>query len=444
LNALPRLDNCRGGQGFSLHLWLNNDFNFLIFVVESILNSMSTLKPRNGLVALLLLFLSHCTSVYSQTNISPSPYFAFSKGIGIISPDSLFMLNIRFRMQNRVAFSTISDTDLTIDKVEARVRRLRLRFDGFIYTPKLYYLIQLAFTRADMDFDDTNIPNIVRDAMVIYSVTENFSIGLGQTKLPGNRQRVNSSGDLQLADRSIVNSTFNIDRDFGLQLYYNKHISQFYYVLRGSISTGEGRNINASDRGLAYTARIELLPFGQFTNGGDYFEGDLAREPIPKVSLGTTYSSNQNTLRTGGQTGRFLYQPRDIETFMIDFLFKYNGWAFQTEFLRRNTGNQNPITEDVNGNERYVYMGHGENYQTSYLFRNNYEVVGRYSRVRPSSEIQQLEEEVKQYTFGVNKYIRGHRLKLQADLTYEQNIWLQDTNPDLNRWLVRFQIEAGI
>ncbi|MDL5046382.1 porin [Oscillatoria amoena NRMC-F 0135] len=395
--------------------------------------------------AILSIVLIHAMEnpVHSQ-NISPSPYFTFGRGLGIISPDSLFLLNIRFRMQNRAAFTTNSDTDLTVDQVEARVRRLRLRFDGFIYTPKLYYLIQLAFTRADMDYDDTNFPNIVRDAMVIYSFNKHFSVGLGQTKLPGNRQRVISSGDLQLADRSIVNSTFNIDRDFGLQLYYNTHAGNFYYVLRGAVSTGEGRNITASDRGLAYTGRVELLPFGQFTNGGDYFEGDLAREEKPKVSIGTTYSINQNTLRTGGQIGRFLYQPRDLETFMIDFLFKYQGWAFASEFLRRNTGNQNPITDNGAGDERYVYIGQGENYQASYLFRNNFELIGRYSRVHPDSEIQLLEDETKQYTMGLSKYIRGHRLKLQADLTYEQNNWLQGTNPDLNRWLVRFQIEVGI
>ena len=201
---------------------------------------------------------------------------------------------------------TESGTNLDIAQVEARVRRLRLRFDGFIYTPRLTYLIQLAFTRSDMDFDDTGVPNIIRDAMIIYAITNNFSIGVGQTKLPGNRQRVNSSGDLQFADRSIVNATFNIDRDFGLQLYYNNNIQWLHYVLRGAISSGDGRNITSSDRGLAYTGRIELLPFGRFTNGGDYFEGDLAREPSPKVSIGLTYSSNQNAIRTGGQLGRYL------------------------------------------------------------------------------------------------------------------------------------------
>ena len=161
----------------------------------------------------LLLFSVLIHTAYSQPEISPSPYFSYGKGLGITSPDSLFMLNIRFRMQNRLALVSKTDTDLEISRVEARTRRLRLRLDGFIYTPKLSYLIQLAFTRADMDFDDTGFPNIIRDAMIIYKVNSHFSVGMGQTKLPGNRQRVNSSGDLQFADRSIVNSTFNVDRD---------------------------------------------------------------------------------------------------------------------------------------------------------------------------------------------------------------------------------------
>jgi hypothetical protein len=42
--------------------------------------------------------------------------------------------------------------------------------------------------------------------------------GFGQTKLPGNNQRVVSSGSLEFTDRTINNSRFNIDRDFGLFL----------------------------------------------------------------------------------------------------------------------------------------------------------------------------------------------------------------------------------
>lgn len=379
---------------------------------------------------------------HGQSQITPSPYFSFGKGLGITSPDSMFLLNIRFRMQNRAAFTTVSDEDLSVDKVEARVRRMRLRFDGFIYTPKLYYLIQLAFTRSDMDYDDTGFPNVIRDAMVIYSFNKHFSIGLGQTKLPGNRQRVNSSGDLQLADRSLVNSLFNVDRDFGAQVYYNNMIGGMQYVFRGAVSSGEGRNFNTSDNGLAYTGRVELLPFGKFTNGGDYFEGDLAREPKPKLSIGATISTNKKAIRTGGQLGKFLFEPRNMETQMLDILYKHNGLAFSSEFLSRTS--DNPITENEDGDKRYIYAGWGENYQLSYLWKSNYELVGRYTHVMPGKAIRSLERSVEQYTVGLNRYIRGHRLKLQGDITYEKNYWIGTSGTDLNRWQLRFQIEAGI
>ncbi len=391
---------------------------------------------------LVVVYLVFTTSFVKAQTISPSPYFSFGKGLGITSPDSLFLLNIRFRMQNRAAFRTESASDLSIDQVEARVRRLRLRFDGYIYNPRLTYLIQLSFTRADMDFDDTGFPNVIRDAMVIYAISKTFSIGLGQTKLPGNRQRVNSSGDLQLADRSIVNSTFNIDRDFGVQAYYNNYVGKLYYVLRGSISTGEGRNIVASDRGLDYTGRIELLPFGPFTNGGDYFEGDLMRESKPKISLGVTLSQNKNTTRAGGQLGKFLYDSRDMTTFMTDFLMKYNGWALACEWLERNS--PDPITINADGDVRFIYTGFGQNYQGSYLFKNNYEIVARYSQINPFEKIQTLDDLTRQYTIGVNKYIKGHRVKLQSDITLEKNQWLQTSNANTDSWTIRFQIEVGI
>lgn len=393
---------------------------------------------RYPVAGLLLVMASSC---FAQ-QVTPSPYFTFGKGLGIISPDSLYLLNIRFRMQNRVAVKTESATDFTIDQVEARVRRLRLRFDGYVFTPKLYYLIQLSFSRADMDFDDTQFPNVIRDAMVIYAINNHFSIGLGQTKLPGNRQRVTSSGDLQLPDRSIVNGTFNIDRDFGIQLYYNNHLGKLYYVLRGAISTGEGRNVTVSDNGLAYTGRIELLPLGTFTNGGDYFEGDLIREPNPKISLGVTYSQDENTIKTGGQIGRYLYAPRDMSTYMTDFLFKYKGWALACEWLVRDS--PDPITTNIDGDTRFIYTGFGQNYQGSYLFKRNYEVIARYSRVHPFDKIQTLDDQTTQYTMGVSKYIRGHRLKLQSDVTFEQNEWLQDPVRNNENWQIRFQIEVGI
>lgn len=381
-------------------------------------------------------------NLFAQHPDNAIPYFTFGKGVGIISPDSLFLLNIRFRMQNRLGLQSESEKDLDINQVEARVRRLRLRLDGYVYSPKLTYILQLSFTRADMDFDDTGFPNIIRDAYLVYSFSPRFAIGLGQSKLPGNRQRVVSSGDLQLPDRSIVNSRFNIDRDFGVQAYYNNYVGRSFYILRAAISSGEGRNITSSDRGLAYTGRVEIYPLGPFSANGDYFEGDLVREPRPKISVAVSYSANFNTLRTGGQLGKFLYEPRDIQTGMFDFLFKHRGWSFAAEYLQRQT--INPITSDTLGNIRYVYAGHGYNLQLSRLLKKNYELVLRYSEVHPSAEITLFEPRTRQYTVGANRYLRGHRVKLQTDLTYEHNTRILNALPDSRNWQLRFQVEVGI
>ncbi len=386
---------------------------------------------------------------------SQIPYFIYGKGLGITSPDSLFLMNIRFRMQNRVGLETKSATDWNAEDIEARVRRLRLRFDGYVYNPKLTYVLQLSFSRGDIDFEDSGFPNIIRDAMVIYNFNKNFAVGIGQTKLPGNRQRVNSSGDLQLPDRSIVNSEFNIDRDFGIQLYYQNNIKGFHYVLRGAVSSGEGRNFNdagtttttnsnLSGNGLAYTGRVELLPFGEFSNNGNYFEGDLSREAKPKLSIGMGYSNNENAKRSGGQLGKFLYETRDIETTMVDLLYKHNGWAFAAEYLKRYAFD--PVTVNPNDatQEQHVFAGHGQNYQGSYLFRNNYELTGRYSMVKPDSEIQDIEPQLKHYTIGASKYLHGHRVKLQTEFTFAQDIWLKGTTADKDYFIVRFQVEVGI
>jgi phosphate-selective porin OprO and OprP len=419
----------------------NKESNTLRALYAHLMKRSTQLAQSIGLCICLITSISFQTSAQLNTQV---PYFTYGKGLGITSPDSLFQMTIRFRMQNRFGITTKSADDLDIETIEARVRRLRLRLDGFLYDPKFTYVIQLAFSRGDMDYEDTNFPNIIRDAMIIYNFNKHFALGMGQTKLPGNRQRVNSSGDLQLPDRSIVNSTFNIDRDFGIQLYYRNKISSFAYVLRGAISSGEGRNFNDAQDGLAYTGRVELLPFGEFTNNGDYLEGDLARESKPKLSLGISFSNNENAKRTGGQLGKFLYESRDIETFMIDVLYKYNGFAVAGEFLKRRASN--PITyhpEDP-AVHQHIYVGHGENYQASYLFKSNIECVGRYSKVTPLKELESLEKIKSQYTIGINKYLKGHRVKLQTEFTLEEQDPRSGTGTSSDNFLFRFQIEAGI
>src|SRR5690554_1807065 len=101
------------------------------------------------------------------------------KGIQYTSIDSTFYVNFRFRMQSRLKYASVAPDDFSVDEFEARVRRLRLRMDGYLYNPRLSYSIQLAFTRGDQDIDDTGVANIVRDAVVFYDFSDKFYVSFG-------------------------------------------------------------------------------------------------------------------------------------------------------------------------------------------------------------------------------------------------------------------------
>lgn len=366
------------------------------------------------------------------------------KGIQFSSADSTFYVNFRFRMQSRVKYTTVGGNNFSMDELEARVRRLRLRMDGFLYSPKLSYSLQLAFTRGDQDTDDTGIANIVRDAVVFYDISDDFYVSFGLNKLPGNRQRVTSSGSQQFADRSLVNSTFNIDRDFGFKAYYSPTWGSVPVNFAAAVTTGEGRVANGTNSGLAYTGRVEFLPLGAFTNGGDYSEGDLELEPTPKLSIGGGYSFNEGATRSQGQTGKYLYSPLDLKTTFFDAILKYRGWGYQVEYMKLDV--DDPITRNDEGGGIYAFKGQGLNQQLSYLIsdREGYEIAARYTWLDPHADIAAYRKTQEVVELGITKYFRAHRLKLQLNGSYTAFDGQFGWSHPGNHWGAIFQVELGI
>ena len=394
------------------------------------------------------------TSIYSQVTIkqehddndlklSALPYYSFGKGISITSPDSIYQFNIRFRMQNRVSYMEDDGEDGVYD---AQVRRLRLRFDGYVFNPKFLYAVQLSFAPEEVgEFKEGENLNIIRDAVLFYRPNKNWNISFGQTKLPGNRQRVNSSGALQLTDRTINNAKFTIDRDFGFQVHnMNEFKDKFSYNFKGAISTGEGRNVTGkADSGIALTGKMEVFPLGAFTKDGTYFEGDILREKKPKVMLSGAFQQNNHAQRTQGQLGDELFDKRTMKSVLLDAMFKYKGWAAMSSFMSRTT-TDNAITYNPNdiSEFNYAFVGNGFDYQISYNTKKNYEFIGRYSLQNVGNDIEKLAPKVKQYSLGVTKYIWEHAFKLQAEINYDTLNYFSGTTK--NNWYLRFQVEIGI
>ncbi len=399
---------------------------------------------RLYIVFAVLLSVVGIQGAFAQRQTDERPTIEDFKGIQYTGDDSTFYINFRFRMQNRLKYTTSSGTTLGSGDFEARIRRLRLRMDGYIYNPKLAYSIQLGFTRGDQDYDDTDVPNIVRDAVIFYNFSDDFYIAFGQNKLPGNRQRVNSSGELQFAERSLVNSLFNIDRDFGIKAYYSPTLGSVPVHFKGAITTGEGRVTTVTNDGLAYTGRLEILPLGEFTNGGDYYEGDLEYEESPKLAIGAGHSYNDRTTRAGGQIGKYISTPVTLKTSFYDAIFKYRGWAYQVEYMKRDT--DDPFSTDEDGEPVYAYKGQGVNQQFSYILNkeSGYELAGRYTWIKPHATIAAFEQQTEVIELGVTKYFRAHRLKLQLNANYLIKNGNYDTGNPGNNWGSTFQIELGI
>lgn len=370
------------------------------------------------------------------------PYYNFGRGLGLTSPDSLFQLNISFRMQNRVTYIQNEGEDAAYD---GQIRRLRLRFDGYVGNPKFLYALQLSFAPGDVgEIEEGENINIIRDAVVYYRPNKSWSFSFGQTKLPGNRQRVNSSGGLQLTDRSINNAKFTIDRDFGFQAHYlNDYAEKFSYNVKTAVSTGEGRNwTKSNDNGVALTGKVEILPFGAFSKDGVYFEGDIAREKKPKLMLSAAFQQNNHARRTQGQLGDDLFEQRTMKSVMLDAIVKYDGWAAMSSYMSRTANN--PVTvnpEDIQ-DIKYVFVGSGMDYQLSYLFPTNYEIIGRFSTQKVHDDIRQYAPNAKQYSIGLTKYIWEHAFKLQGELTLDDLNYFDGSTKQ--NWYFRFQIEIGI
>lgn len=393
-----------------------------IVIVSSIQNKF-TIKTKLGLI---LFAISSVLTINAQ-EISDT---TFGKGLlNFVAKDSTFSVKFAPRFQVRSNSSwDYNGYDYDSADYNFIVRRARLIFDGFAYSSKFKYKIELGLSNRDISGANQfnrNTPRYILDAVIMWNFAKNWELWAGQTKLPGNVERVVSSANLQLIDRSLLNSRFNIDRDLGLQLRHKSKLGNNFLIREKlAISQGEGRNVTeGNEGGLQYTARLELLPMGTFKSKGDYSQADLKREEKHKLMLGITYNFNENAVRERGFAGDYMIRTdgsiyaTDQTTIFIDAMYKYKGFSFMGEYAKRTA--ENEIATEIDGitpTGDIVLTGNALNLQMGYLFRNNIELAGRFTSV--TYEAITRTDPRKQYTLGLNKYIVGHKLKVQCDLTY--------------------------
>ena len=365
--------------------------------------------------------------------------FKPGKGVEINSADDDFQLRIRVRVQFLYTLANGDVGPLALDeddelRQDFRIRRARFIFQGHAFGKNNKYKLEIDPLRSD---------NVVLDYYLDFTQNKNVSVRVGQYKISSNRQRVISSGNLQMVDRSRVNAEFSLDRDMSIDIRSKDFLekNKMRYVI--GISSGNGLNrFEFADFGMVYLIRLEYLPLGIFV---DYSEVDFARTG-PRISIGTGYAFFQNADRDRGMVGEPFPDEgtANYHFAYADVMFKARGFSALTEFaLRSGTRDIGPTTIDPDGNPIPIVAprnGLGWMLQAGYLIPNTrFELAGRGSIIRKITSDTSLPNGYGA-TFALSWYFFRHPMKIQADVS---QIWDEEKFID-GSTVLRIQLQASL
>lgn len=330
------------------------------------------------------------------------------------------------------------------DEQELTARRARIYLQGHIYKKWIEYYFHVAFAGQDYDRDNPTLSQLY-DVYLQLTRFRDLNVRIGQQLVPFNRERVISSQNAVLVDRSIVNAELNLDRDLGIKLFSNdlfglKHRLGYEIF----IGMGNGRNPPGfGNMGLLYAFRLQINPMGKFE---DYTEGDVEHTAAPKLSIGLNYAYNMDAVRARSTVGPF-YEVGDFDYqhAAADAIFKFRGFSIFSEFVLRHARRNVFQAFDPSGmliTER-SRSGYGYFVQASYTGRYGLGGAARWSQLfafdgTDPELLLLLDRMGKEIAGSLNWFIRGHVFKVQADYSYYFGSDLSD-----GRHQVRVQLHVG-
>ncbi len=399
----------------------------------------------------IILFLSLIS--FSFLGLSQNPKlnkYTFGEGLKF-SGNNKSSVVISGYMQPSIEIKKYAADSNTDVYYRFRMRRLRFRISGDLPKYKLEYRFQTDFSGSSEVGDEANLA--LFDAYVIYKPSRNLQIKFGQS-VPSteNLELTMNSNTLQLPERSRLTSAFAVPREFGIFISNEFKLSNNLFIKPTlSITNGDGANtFNRNYGGFKYGARLDVLPFGKFTNFGQFNQVDMVRELTPKLLLSAAYSMNEGmSSRRGESAGTILYLDStmkeslpDYSKFGINFLFKYKGFSMIGEFMLSKATVPKDITTRVRADgttantflvngvqdvENYVkgrmMLGKGYNIQGGYILKNNVSIDARYTHLEADANSfmnnPTFYNRPNYYTLGLSKYLsRGYGFKIQGSITY--------------------------
>ena len=377
--------------------------------------------------------------------------YKFGEGLNF-STDDGYKMRLTGYLQPYMDTKTYTEVDENNTQNRFRMRRIRLRLEGNLKDERFKYRFAFDLSGTS-EAGDTNTSEYLLDAYVSYDITSRIKATFGQrSTFTDNRELFMASNTLQLVERSRLTSAFAAIREFGLFLQGSFKTGKGSYLKPYFVLTnGDGLNAVGKDRGgLKVGGRIDYLPFGLFTNKGQFRQADVMRESAPKLVIGANFSHNKGmSSRRGRSSGDIIYLDEndeeslpDYTKYGVDFMFKFNGFSALGEYVKTTASVPGDITQrvrndgststnfDVNGMQdvdSYVrgrmMLGEAYNIQGGYLFKNGISIDARYTHLNADENSflnnATFYNRPNYYTIGISKYIsRSYGAKIQADWTY--------------------------
>ena len=285
-----------------------------------------------------------------------------------------------------------------------RIRRAKLKFEGWFYKPWMQYEVQTNWP----GLSSSNLAQYLEDANLNVDLSQGkktFMVKLGQYKVPFGLQELVSSGSQQLVDRSLVSNAYFRGRDTGLTVWGVLGSNKLEY--RAGFFNGNGltRSSNDNDK-FQYNARVTFQPNGAVPlgtySGAHQSESDFETRALGKPIFTVSAAFEQND---------FANAASDLKTnikstlYTVDTMFKYQGFSATGAYVwgQREPQEANPEF-DTKG--WFVQAGY-------FLKPEKWEIAARYGQQDPSDLVDA--DKVTEIRGGINYFYARHAFKVQAD-----------------------------
>ena len=384
----------------------------------------------------------------------------YDNGFYIRSADDKFYMKVNGRLQFRFThYGTRADNRYLSpgfqrnDRTGFDINRLRLIFSGHAWGEDLTYHLQL---RADAS-DRYSL--VTHYAWVNYRFQDEFQVKAGIFRLASTRAQLTSNKNFQMVDRpTVVDAVFGLGIGLGVRFWGQLRDKRLDYMLDvvNSLNSPGNRTITTDpaemDGNPALLFRAVWHAIGE-DPGNDFKSwADHAMRPSPALDLGFHYAFNEDAGDT--RTTRIPYplpnrfgrggfgltstNGLQINQFGLDAGFKWRGFSATGEYIVRlvdpRRAGRRPFTPWwLLTGQGDTTAQHGAYVQAGYFLpipglEKKLEAVARVGGI---SALANGQEGTWEYAAGLNYYIEGDSVKLQADVTKVSEVPISNSKHSL-------------